>query len=88
MPDDREILRRALRGGLKTEDPTARLSLGGVDLSLGTVEAVLATRLRVRVGGRPVELPYLETWTPAIGDVVLVARQGAGLFMVLGPSSE
>lgn len=73
----------ALQGGLAQKDPSARA--GDVNVSFATFEEYTGGGMVVRYGNSFATVPQLTSVTSCTqGDRVLVLRQGAGLFVVIG----
>lgn len=51
------------------------------------VAAATSTRVTITLGGSNVSVPFLSTYTPAVGDTVLVLQTEAGVLVVLGKTA-
>jgi hypothetical protein len=54
---------------------------------VGTVTAIVGTKVRVTVDNGSVDLPRLASYTPTVGDVVQIDAMVSGSWLVLGKAA-
>lgn len=75
----------------KPVDTLAQLmapSPNAVRLRRATVSAATSTAVTISLAGAALSAPFLSSYTPTVGDTVLVLQTNAGLLFVLGKPSS
>lgn len=57
---------------------SARIADATEQFRVGQVSGIVGTHLTIALSGGTYTVPRLATWTPTVGDLVLIARTPAG----------
>jgi hypothetical protein len=60
-----------------------QIASAGEQFRMGQISAIAAPKVTVvTTGGASLSVPRLATWTPVVGDIVLLAMTPAGLIAI------